>query len=398
MNWNYKLYFSVNRGLQTESIFLCWVSIADWDSKLEETMKQILPVKTADAAYGKIQNMLATLGDPFTRLVSPKEYQSFKITNDGVLQGVGLLIASDRETGKLVVISSLEGGPADRAGIHSGDELVQIDDEVLIGMDGDKAASKLRGPAGTPVKLKIRSEGATIEQGEADMREVKIIRENITITPVFAAVLPHTAPDGHLAKLGYLRLSSFSQNAVADMEKAISGLENEGAESYILDLRNNPGGLVKAGLDVAQLWLDGTEVLVNTVDRDGNTFPISVTDSHALTHDPLAILVNGGSASASEILAGALHDNGRAVLIGSKTYGKGKIQSVTEFGDGSALFVTVAKYLSPAFHEIDQVGIAPDVQCSPGDVDGSARGPFSGAAGIEQDSCVVTAEHQLGIF
>ncbi|KAH7293752.1 hypothetical protein KP509_28G040700 [Ceratopteris richardii] len=361
-------------------------------------MKQILPVKTADAAYGKIQNMLATLGDPFTRLVSPKEYQSFKITNDGVLQGVGLLIASDRETGKLVVISSLEGGPADRAGIHSGDELVQIDDEVLIGMDGDKAASKLRGPAGTPVKLKIRSEGATIEQGEADMREVKIIRENITITPVFAAVLPHTAPDGHLAKLGYLRLSSFSQNAVADMEKAISGLENEGAESYILDLRNNPGGLVKAGLDVAQLWLDGTEVLVNTVDRDGNTFPISVTDSHALTHDPLAILVNGGSASASEILAGALHDNGRAVLIGSKTYGKGKIQSVTEFGDGSALFVTVAKYLSPAFHEIDQVGIAPDVQCSPGDVDGSARGPFSGAAGIEQDSCVVTAEHQLGIF
>lgn len=371
----------------------------DWDSKLGETMSQILPMKTADAAYGKIQSMLATLGDPFTRLVSPQDYQSFKIGSDGSLEGVGLLIASERETGRLVVISSLEGGPAARAGINSGDELVQIDDETLLGMDGDKAASKLRGPAGTAVKLKVRKEGVSKAQGVTDLTEVKIFRENITLTPVFAAVIPHTASDGHLAKLGYLRLTAFSQNAAADMEKAISGLENEGAESYILDLRNNPGGLVKAGLDVAQMWLDGNEVLVNTIDRDGNTLPISIMNGHALTHDPLAILVNGGSASASEILAGALHDNGRAVLIGSKTFGKGKIQSVTELRDGSALFVTVAKYLSPSLHEIDQVGIVPDVQCSAGDSGGVAKSLFSGASSaIEQDSCVVAAEHQLGIF
>lgn len=371
----------------------------DWDSKLGETMSQILPMKTADAAYGKIQSMLATLGDPFTRLVSPQEYQSFKIGSDGSLEGVGLLIATDRDSGRLVVISSLEGGPAARAGIHSGDELVQIDDETLVGMDGDKAASKLRGPAGTPVKLKFRREGVAEKQSSTDLKEVKIFRENITLTPVFAAVLPHTTPDGHLAKLGYLRLTAFSQNAAADMERAISGLENEGAEFYILDLRNNPGGLVKAGLDVAQMWLDGNEVLVNTIDRDGNTLPISLMNGHALTHDPLAILVNGGSASASEILAGALHDNGRAVLIGSKTFGKGKIQSVTELRDGSALFVTVAKYLSPSLHEIDQVGIVPDVQCSPGDVSGPVKSTFSSASSvIEQDSCVLAAEHQLGIF
>lgn len=378
----------------------------DWDSKLGETMSQILPVKTADAAYGKIQTMLATLGDPFTRLVSPQDYQSFKIGSDGSLEGVGLLIASDRETGRLVVISSLEGGPAARAGIQSGDELVQIDNEKLLGMDGDKAASKLRGPAGTPVKLKFRREGIVKERGSTDLTEVKIFRENITLTPVFTAVLPHMAPDGHLAKTGYLRLTAFSQNAAADMEKAISGLEKEGAESYILDLRNNPGGLVKAGLDVAQMWLDGNEILVNTIDRDGNTLPISLMNGHALTRDPLAILVNGGSASASEILAGALHDNGRAVLVGSKTFGKGKIQSVTELNDGSALFVTVAKYLSPSLHEIDQVGIVPDVQCSPGDAimtgsstGGSTKGVSSGAVSpIEQDSCVLAAEHQLGIF
>ncbi|KAI5076491.1 hypothetical protein GOP47_0008556 [Adiantum capillus-veneris] len=371
----------------------------DWDSKLGETMSQILPMKTADAAYGKIESMLATLGDPFTRLVSPQEYQSFKIGSDGSLEGVGLLIATDRESGRLVVISSLDGGPAAKAGIHSGDELVEINDEKLVGMDGDKAASKLRGPAGTSVKLKFRREGFMEEERSSNLTEVKIYRENITLTPVFTAVLPHTAPDGHLAKLGYLRLTAFSQNAAADMERAISGLENEGAEFYILDLRNNPGGLVKAGLDVAQMWLDGDEVLVNTVDRDGNTLPISLANGHALTHDPLAILVNGGSASASEILAGALHDNGRAVLIGSKTYGKGKIQSVTELRDGSAVFVTVAKYLSPSLHEIDQVGIVPDVQCTPGDGGGPNKSVFSSASSvIEQDSCVLAAEHQLGIF
>lgn len=379
----------------------------DWDSKLGETMSEILPEKTADAAYGKIQSMLATLGDPFTRIVSPQDYKSFRIGSDGSLEGVGLMIASESETGRLIVISSLEGGPAARAGIHSGDELVQINDETLLGMDGEKAATKLRGPAGTPVKLKLRRQVTGKAIGETDLTEVNLLRENIKLSPVFTTVLAHSAPDGHILKTGYLRLTTFSQNAAADMEKAISELENDGAESYILDLRNNPGGLVKAGLDVAQMWLDGNEVLVNTIDRDGSTLPISLMNGHALTHDPLVILVNGGSASASEILAGALHDNGRAVLIGSKTFGKGKIQSVTELNDGSALFVTVAKYLSPSLHEIDQVGIVPDVQCSPEDItlSSSAGGSLKGVASktslessIEQDSCVVAAEHQLGVF
>ncbi|KAG6427056.1 hypothetical protein SASPL_111295 [Salvia splendens] len=149
-----------------------------------------------------------------------------------------------------------------------------------------------------------------------------------------------------------------------EMENTVSDMENQGVQSYILDLRNNPGGLVKRGLDVAQIWLEGTETLVNTIDREGNMLPINMIDGHAITHDPLVVLVNEGSASASEILAGALHDNGRATLIGHRTFGKGKIQSVTELHDGSALFITVAKYLSPSLHDIDQVGIAPDVQCS----------------------------------
>jgi carboxyl-terminal processing protease len=156
------------------------------------------------------------------------------------------------------------------------------------------------------------------------------------------------------------------------------------------------GGLVKAGLEVAQMWLDGDETLVNTIDRNGFLQPINLIDGHALTHDPLVVLVNEGSASASEILAGALHDNGRAILVGQKTYGKGKIQSVTELRDGSALFVTVAKYLSPALHQIDRVGIAPDVKCTPGDNISTPVRPSSGPL-LESDACIMLAQHQLDL-
>lgn len=181
------------------------------------------------------------------------------------------------------------------------------------------------------------------------------------------------------------------------MEDTVHEMENQGVQSYILDLRNNPGGLVKVGLDVAQIWLDGTGTLVNTIDRDGNMLSINMINGHALTRDPLVVLVNEESASASEILAGALHDNGRALLVGHRTFGKGKIQSVTQLHDGSALFITVAKYLSPALHDIDQVGIAPDVQCST-DILNSPKDYFNhknSAKSLESDSCVLLAQHQL---
>ncbi|XP_057837297.2 carboxyl-terminal-processing peptidase 3, chloroplastic isoform X2 [Cryptomeria japonica] len=336
----------------------------DWDLKLQQTMVEMFPLKSADAAYGKISNMLATLGDPFTRLISPKEYQSFRIGSDGNLQGVGLFIGTEPISGRLTVLSSIVGSPAARAGIHAGDELVEIDGESLVGMNGEEAAQKLRGRVGTSVMIKLQN--AADYEGGAKIRE----------------------------------------NAAIDMENAVNALENQDVQSYILDLRNNPGGLVKVGLDVAQIWLDGDETLVNTIDRDGNMLPINMVNGHALTHDPLVILVNEGSASASEILAGALHDNGRAKLVGHKTFGKGKIQSVTELHDGSALFVTVAKYISPALHDIDQVGILPDVQCMPDMLNlqktsSTFEKPLKiaeePASSLERDSCILVAEHELDV-
>ncbi|KAL5986687.1 Carboxyl-terminal-processing peptidase 3, chloroplastic [Asimina triloba] len=348
-----------------------------------------------------------------------QEYQSFRIGSDGNLQGIGLYISVEPSSGHLVVLSCIEGSPAARAGIHEGDELIEIDGQKLDGLNGEAAAQKLRGRVGTTVTVKLHT---VADFGhDSGIREVKIPREVIKISPISIAVIPHKARDGHILKTGYVRLSSFSQvlianffgcqrqtilmgwisdTAAAEMGNAIQEMEDEGVQSYILDLRNNPGGLVKAGLDVAQMWLDGDETLVNTIDRDGNMLPINMVDGRALTHDPLVVLVNEGSASASEILAGALHDNGRAILVGHRTFGKGKIQSVTELHDGSALFITVAKYLSPALHDIDQVGIAPDVQCTP-DMLTAPQNSFlkgnSTASSLEEDSCIMVAEHELEI-
>ncbi|KAH7512449.1 hypothetical protein FEM48_Zijuj12G0091900 [Ziziphus jujuba var. spinosa] len=391
-----------------------------WDLKLQQTMVEMFPLNSADAAYTKISGMLSTLGDPFTRIISPKDYQSFRIGSDGNLQGVGLFINIEPRTGHLVVLSCVEGSPAARAG------------ERLDGVDGEAAAQKLRGRAGTTVTVKVHS--GIDSRSNSLVREVKLPREYIKFSPISSAIIPHKTPEGRLTKTGYVKLAAFSQvvslillspncakicylsfnvfvkslsipfrqTAAPDMENAIHELENQGVDSYILDLRNNPGGLVKAGLDVAQIWLDGDETLVNTVDREGNMLPINMVNGHALTHDPLVVIVNEGSASASEILAGALHDNGRAILVGHKTFGKGKIQSVTELHDGSALFVTVAKYLSPALHDIDQVGITPDVQCTtemlnPQKDSSSILKTKSSVSSLEADSCILVAEHELDI-
>ncbi|XP_057741682.1 carboxyl-terminal-processing peptidase 3, chloroplastic isoform X2 [Arachis stenosperma] len=361
-------------------------------------MVEMFPLNSADAAYTKIRGMLSTLGDPFTRIISPKEYQGFRIGSDGNLQGVGLFINIEPRTGHLVVLSCIEGSPAARAGIHQGDELVEINGERLDGLDSEAAAQRLRGNAGTTVTVKVKD-----SVKKSSIREVKLPRENIKLSPISSAIIPHRLPTGQFTKTGYVKLSAFSQTAAEDMKNAIQELENQGVHSYILDLRNNPGGLVKAGLDVAQMWLDGDETLVNTIDRNGNMLPITMVDGHAITHDPLVVIVNEGSASASEILAGALHDNGRAILVGHKTFGKGKIQSVTELHDGSALFVTVAKYLSPALHDIDQVGITPDIQCTTemlnSAMEASAKNNNSNkknsVSSLEADSCIMVAEHEL---
>ncbi|MCG9884030.1 MAG: S41 family peptidase [Cyanobacteria bacterium] len=302
-----------------------------------------------EETYGVIREMLASLGDPFTRFLNPEQYRSLQTNTSGALTGVGLQIALNGDGGRLTVVAPLVGSPAERAEILPGDEVLEIDGVPTADLTLDEAAERMRGPQGTAVVLLVATPGKA-------PRRVSLVRAHIEINPVIWQV--RSTADG--LKVGYLRLSQFNGNAPEEVAHAIAALEREGVAGYVLDLRNNPGGLLQAGIAIARQWIDeGT--IVYTVNRQGVLDSFEATGD-ALTALPLVVLVNRGTASASEILAGALQDNGRAVLVGERTFGKGLIQSLFDLSDGSGVAVTIAKYETPNRRDINQSGIAPDIK------------------------------------
>ena len=316
----------------------------NWWLTRDRTLKQQIP--TEEAAYQAITKMIASLDEPFTRLLRPEQYRSLQVNTAGELSGVGLQIGVKAGSKSIEVIAPIAGSPAAIAGILPRDIIVEIDATPTSELTLDTAAVKMRGATGTNVSL-------IVQTSDQSPREVILIRQKIELNPVTAEL--HTE-NGR--KIGYLRLAQFSAKAAQELGENITKLKQQGATSYILDLRNNPGGLVQAGVEIARQWLnEGT--IVYTVDRRGAIDEIDATGT-ALTDAPLAVLVNEGTASASEILAGALQDNGRATLIGTKTFGKGLIQSLFELPNGSGLAVTVAKYETPNHHDIHKLGITPD--------------------------------------
>jgi carboxyl-terminal processing protease len=308
------------------------------------------------ATYAAIQKSLGLLGDPFTRLLKPDQYRSLQVTTSGELTGVGLQIALDDAGKALVVISPVTGSPAEAAGLQPNDHIVEIDGQTTVGLSLDDAAAKMRGAIGSQVCLLIDRVLDPAPKAELTrLAPICIKRDRIELNPVTAELKhPKEGP-----AIGYLRLGQFNANATTELAKAIRRLESEGAKSYVLDLRNNPGGLLTAGIEIARLWLHPTETIVYTVDRQGVGDSYQ-TMTNPLTEAPLVVLVNAGTASASEILAGALQDNGRAKLVGQKTFGKGLIQSLFELSDGAGMAVTIAKYETPGHHDINKLGIAPD--------------------------------------
>ena len=317
----------------------------NWWAIREKYLKQPLPNR--EASYTAIQQMIAGLDDPFTRLLKPDQYRSLQTSTSGELTGVGLQIALDPETKRLRVIAPVEGSPAAKSGIRPADSILMIDGVSTEGLSLDDAAERMRGQIGSQVTL-------TISRKDEEVSEISLVRDLIELNPVYAELRPQS----NGKKIAYLRLSQFNANATAEVAHAITRLENQGADSYILDLRNNPGGLLQAGIDIAKLWIDkGT--IVYTVNRQGTMGSFEAMGD-ALTKDPLVVLVNQGTASASEILAGALKDNGRAIILGEKTFGKGLIQSLFDLSDGAGLAVTVAKYETPSHKDINKLGIVPD--------------------------------------
>lgn len=315
----------------------------DWQETRNEYLNRAYT--NNEEAYVAIREMLEKLDDPYTRFMNPEEFRNMQIDTSGELTGVGIQLSQDKETKKLIVSSSIENTPADQVGIKAKDEIIEIDGKSTEGMNINDAVNLIRGQVDTPVMLKIRRD-------DKETLEFTMIRAQIEIHPV-----KYMNQDQGNA-VGYIRLTSFSANAAEEMQDAIESLEEQDVAGYILDLRSNPGGLLNSSIEIAKMWIeDGT--IVSTVNRQGVSDE-QRADRKSLTDKPLVVLIDDGSASASEILASALQDNDRAVLVGTQTFGKGSVQSVRPLGDGSGLAVTIAKHLTPNGRNIDKEGIAPD--------------------------------------
>ena len=304
-------------------------------------------IETDEDAYVAIDTMLASLNDPYTRFLNPKEFAEETTSIKGSLKGIGIQIAV--RDGKLLVIAPMEDTPAEKAGLIAEDEIVEINGESTKGITVDKAADKIRGEEGTTVVL-------TIKRGTQPLKKYTIKRAEIVIKAV-STKIPN---DVKLApEVGYIRLSSFiSKNAKDEFIKAINDLSNK--KGYIVDLRSNPGGLLSNAITLSDIFINGG-VIVSTVDRDGYKDTARATKNY-ITNKPLVVLINKGSASASEIFSGAMKDNQRALIVGETSFGKGLVQEVNKLPNGSGMNVTIQKYLTPNGTDINKKGITPDVE------------------------------------
>lgn len=299
-------------------------------------------------AYEALREALKTLDDPYTRFMDPKQFEALTSQTSGELSGVGIRLELDEKTKALTVVEPLENSPAIRAGIKSGDRIMAINGKPTKGMTVEDASNLIRGEVGTKVTLRIGRTGNSAF-------DLPLTRARIELQTV-----RHSLKQEGKNKVGYIRLSEFSSHAAEQMERAIKDLTAKKVDGFVLDLRGNPGGLLQSSIEISRMWLNKGSI-VKTVNREGISETMSA-NGRALTNLPLVVLVDGRSASSSEILAGALKDNQRAKIVGSQTFGKALVQSVHSLSDGSGMAVTIAHYYTPKGTDISHKGIEPDVK------------------------------------
>ncbi|MBC7881598.1 MAG: PDZ domain-containing protein [Anaerolineae bacterium] len=318
----------------------------DWQAVRRQLLAR--NYESDEDAYKAIRKALALLNDPYTRFLAPKEFAELKEETKGELVGVGIALGLSKKEKLPLVVKTFKGSPAEGAGVQSLDLITAVDDQTTTGVALETISRRIRGKSGTPVKL-------TLRRSAKKMVSLTITRRSITI-PVVESSLRTFGKH----KFGYLQLQEFSEQAAPQMQLAIDTLSAQGAKGWILDMRGNPGGLVEAAVEIANLFLeDGT--IVSVVDRQGLRETLRA-DGRPHTKLPVIILVDGGTASAGEILAGALQDNRRATLVGATTFGKGIIQQVNTLSNGAGVNVTIAHYLTPSGKDIHKKGIVPDVK------------------------------------
>jgi carboxyl-terminal processing protease len=318
---------------------------------LTEVLRQVEknyvePQKAKDLIYGAIKGMVSSL-DPHSSFMTKEEFRELMTETKGSFSGIGIEITVKDKV--LTVVSPIEGTPAYIAGMKAGDKIIKVEGESTMDMSLIEAVKKIRGPEGTKVNLTV------LREGEKKPLEFAITRGVIPLKSVRYFFL---APD-----IGYVRLSNFQSNTADDLSSALESLEKDGKmKGLVLDMRNNPGGLLSQAIDVSEMFLD-SGIIVSTKGRTGShdIEARAHKNSHPRNY-PMIVLVNGGSASAAEIVAGALQDNKRALILGSRTFGKGSVQTILPLSDGSGLRLTTARYYTPSGKSIQSSGITPDIE------------------------------------
>lgn len=315
-----------------------------WDLIGKKFYKQ--PLSDQDRFYGSIKGMVGSLGDPYTAFMTPEETKRFQDDLNGSFQGIGIEIGLRNEI--LTVIAPLADSPAEKAGLQAGDAILKIDDKDTSELSLDEAVSKIRGQKGTQVKLTL------LHKGESKTSDVSITRDDIEVKTVKVSYLNNN-------KVAHLELSRFGETTNDEFAKAVGEIRQKGVNRIILDLRNDPGGLLGTAVDVASKFIeDGTIVIQKA--GDGTEQKYNAKGDSPLKDAKVVVLMNEGSASASEILAGALRDSKGVKLIGEKSYGKGSVQDVEMLPDGSSIRITIARWLTPKGTSINETGLQPDIK------------------------------------
>jgi carboxyl-terminal processing protease len=302
---------------------------------------------------GSIQGIIDELGDPHTVYITPESYQSGFDLISGTFEGIGATVDQDPVSGEIIIVTPFNGSPAEAAGIRPGDAILAVDGVSTEGWSVQDAVGHIRGPEGSTVTV-------TVRHTDRETEDVAIVRGTIVVPTVFVEEV--LDENGALVpNLAYIEIQQFTERTVGDMREALKEVEEGGYSGLILDLRLNPGGGLDATVQVTSMFLDGGLVLTQ-VDRDGIEIPYEARSGGEATDIPIVILVGPNSASGSEVLAGALRDHGRAQLVGDQTFGKGSVNHLRELSNGGALYVTIARWLTPNGDLIEGVGLTPDVQ------------------------------------
>lgn len=332
-----------DRGPREVNWQLLWDTIAEIEKSYVDG-----PVNMQEVLYGAISGAVASLGDPYSVFFPPEQADEFQDELSGNLEGIGAEIAIKNQ--RLTVVSPLDGSPAESAGIRPGDFIWKVDDEETTELSIQQAVNKIRGEAGTQVKLTV------FHPGSSSPLDITVTRAKIVVKSVESEILNENGRE-----IGYIKMRRFGEDTSGMIQQAISDFLVADIDGLIIDVRNNPGGFLQSSIEIASNWVkDGMPVVIQKF-GDGSEDVFRASGTARLSGIPTVVLINGGSASASEILSGALQDYNLATLVGETSFGKGSVQELVDLSDGSDLKLTIAKWLTPSGHNLNEAGLTPDI-------------------------------------